>query len=132
MTFLAAQRDDDGESETFGQYRGFLKEEKEIKMKEMKKENKMKMMCKKMKVQVEKLMNAFSQKRKELTERSLRWAEGKRGQVVEKLSCSQGISTIEIILILVVLIALIIIFRDRLMALINSIFETITSESGSV
>ena len=101
-------------------------------MKEMRKENKLKRVVRKMKVQVEKLVRAFSQKKKELTERSLRWAEGKRGQVVEKLSCSQGISTIEIILILVVLIALIIIFRDRLMALINSIFETITSESGSV
>ena len=101
-------------------------------MKEMRKENKLKRVVRKMKIQVEKLVRAFSQKKKELTERSLRWAEGKRGQVVEKLSCSQGISTIEIILILVVLIALIIIFRDRLMALINSIFETITSESGSV
>jgi len=101
-------------------------------MKEMKKENKMKMVCKKMKAQVEKVVSAFSQKKKELTERSLSWAESKRGLVVEKLSCNQGISTIEIILILVVLIALIIIFRDRLMALINSIFETITSESGSV
>jgi len=85
-----------------------------------------------MKVQVEKLIRAFSQKKKALAERSLNWVERKRGLVVEKLSCSQGISTIEIILILVVLIALIIIFRDRLMALINSIFETITSESGSV
>jgi len=101
-------------------------------MKEMKKENKMKKMVRKLKGQVEKWVNSLSQKVKQLTKRSLSFVETKKVLVVEKLSCNQGISTIEIILILVVLIALIIIFRDRLMALINSIFETITSESGSV
>lgn len=44
----------------------------------------------------------------------------------------QGISTIEIILVLVVLIALVIIFRDQLMGLINSIFERVTSDSAGI
>jgi hypothetical protein len=57
---------------------------------------------------------------------------GKIAVVGQRLSCTKGISTIEIILIIVVFIALIIIFRDRLMTLMNSIFDTITSESGSV
>jgi len=101
-------------------------------MKELNGESKRKKAVREMKVQVEKQANRLLQKLKALTERSATWAESKRGLVMEKLCCNQGISTIEIILILVVLIALIIIFRDRLMVLINSIFDTITSESGSV
>ena len=62
----------------------------------------------------------------------LRWLDNRRVEVGQRLSCTRGISTIEIILIIVVLIALIIIFRDRLMSVMNSIFDTITSESGSV
>jgi len=44
----------------------------------------------------------------------------------------KGIGVIEVILILVVLIGLVVIFRDQLTTLINSIFERIVSESGSV
>ena len=53
-------------------------------------------------------------------------------KINNRFTCAKGISTIEIILIIVVLIALIIIFRDRLIVIVNSIFDTITSESGSV
>lgn len=53
-------------------------------------------------------------------------------KINSRFTCAKGISTIEIILIIVVLIALIIIFRDRLITIVNSIFDTITSESGSV
>ena len=45
---------------------------------------------------------------------------------------NKGIGVIEVILILVVLIGLVIIFRDQLTTLINSIFERIVSDSGSV
>jgi len=45
---------------------------------------------------------------------------------------NRGIGVIEVILILVVLIGLVIIFRDQLTTLINSIFERIVSDSGSV
>ena len=45
---------------------------------------------------------------------------------------NRGLGTIEIILILVVLIGLVIIFKDQLMDLIVKIFDTITSDSGNV
>ena len=43
-----------------------------------------------------------------------------------------GVGTVEIILILVVLIALVLIFKDQMTALVNSIFSKIKSESGKV
>ena len=43
-----------------------------------------------------------------------------------------GIGTVEMILILVVLITLVIIFKDQLTALVNDIFSQITSKSSSI
>ena len=43
----------------------------------------------------------------------------------EKLMDDQGIGTVEIILILVVLIALVLIFKDQIIALAESIFKQI-------
>ena len=43
-----------------------------------------------------------------------------------------GIGVVELILILVVLIGLVIIFRDQLTSLVNGIFDRIISESSSV
>ena len=43
-----------------------------------------------------------------------------------------GIGTVEIILILVVLIGLVLIFKKQLTSLVNDIFKTITSESKKV
>ncbi|MGC4018773.1 MAG: Flp1 family type IVb pilin [Muricomes sp.] len=43
-----------------------------------------------------------------------------------------GISVVEMILILVVIIALILIFKTQLISLVNSIFEKITSESAGI
>ena len=43
-----------------------------------------------------------------------------------------AIGTVELILILVVLIGLVIIFRDQLTTLIGSIFERIAADSASV
>jgi len=40
-----------------------------------------------------------------------------------------GIGTVEMILILVVLIALVIIFKDQLTSLVNQIFDKITAQS---
>ncbi|MDD3403864.1 MAG: Flp1 family type IVb pilin [Hespellia sp.] len=45
---------------------------------------------------------------------------------------TRGIGVVEIILILVVLIALVVIFKSQLTALVNSIFEKITSESSGI
>lgn len=53
----------------------------------------------------------------------------------EKKKClleKDGIGTVELILILVVLIGLVIIFRDQLTSLINSIFERIVNDSAAV
>ncbi|MFI3172039.1 MAG: Flp1 family type IVb pilin [Eubacteriales bacterium] len=50
----------------------------------------------------------------------------------QSLQDTQGIGVVEIILILVVLIGLVIIFKSQLTALVDSIFETITSESSEI
>ena len=44
----------------------------------------------------------------------------------------EGIGTVEIILILVVLIGLVLIFKKKLTNLVNDIFKTITTESKKV
>ena len=44
----------------------------------------------------------------------------------------EGVGTVEIILILVVLIGLVLIFKKQLTSLVNDIFKTITSESKKV
>ena len=43
-----------------------------------------------------------------------------------------GIGTVEMILILVVLIALVLIFKEQLTDIVNSIFDTITQQSSLV
>lgn len=49
-----------------------------------------------------------------------------------KLRDKSGVSTVEIVLILVVLIALVIIFRDQLKSLVTSILGKITSQANGV
>ena len=44
----------------------------------------------------------------------------------------EGIGTVEIILILVVLIGLVLLFKKQITALMNDIFKTITSETKKV
>jgi Flp pilus assembly pilin Flp len=44
----------------------------------------------------------------------------------------QGITTVEIILILVVLIALVLIFKEQMTNIVNNIFKTITSQSSKI
>lgn len=43
-----------------------------------------------------------------------------------------GITSVEIILILVVLIGLVIIFKQQMTDLVNNIFKVITSQSGKI
>ncbi len=45
---------------------------------------------------------------------------------------NKGIGVVELILILVVLIGLVVIFRDQLTSLVNSIFERIVNDSSAV
>lgn len=51
---------------------------------------------------------------------------------IQMLKDNSGMSVIELLLILVVLIALIMIFKDQLTDLVNTIFKKITSESGKI
>lgn len=53
-------------------------------------------------------------------------------RAIETLSNEEGIGVVEIILILVVLIGLVIIFKEQLTSLVEGIFEKITSESSGI
>ena len=53
-------------------------------------------------------------------------------KIKDKLNNNDGITTVEIILVLVVLIALVLIFKDQLTNLVNDIFDTISSSAGEV
>ncbi len=44
----------------------------------------------------------------------------------------EGIGVVEIILILVILIGLVIIFRDQMTSLVNQIFSSITNKTGNI
>lgn len=54
------------------------------------------------------------------------------GQAMDVLENEKGIGTVEMILILVVLIGLVLIFKEKLNALVGDIFKTISSKSKSV
>lgn len=51
---------------------------------------------------------------------------------IQVLRDQSGMSVIELLLILVVIIALILIFKNQLTDLVNTIFEKITSESAGI
>ena len=64
-------------------------------------------------------------------------SEGRRGERKAKWwnrfwKEEDGIGTVEMILILVVLIALVLIFKNQLTTLVNDIFDKITSQSRLV
>lgn len=59
-------------------------------------------------------------------------AEKKLKGIRDFLREEEGMGTVEIILIIVVLIGLVIIFKNQLRSLVNSIFEKITSDSNTV
>lgn len=48
------------------------------------------------------------------------------------MSDNRGIGTVEMILILVVLIALVLIFKEQMTTIVTNIFKTITTQSGKV
>ena len=50
----------------------------------------------------------------------------------ELMRDEKGITSVEIILILVVLIALVLIFKEQMTDIVNNIFKTITSQSGKI
>lgn len=51
---------------------------------------------------------------------------------LEPMSDNRGIGTVELILILVVLIALVLIFKEQMTTIVTNIFKTITTQSGKV
>ena len=53
-------------------------------------------------------------------------------RAIGKLQDNSGMSVIELLLILVVLIALVLIFKNQLTALVNTIFRKITSQSAGI
>lgn len=53
-------------------------------------------------------------------------------EAAELLRNEDGIGTVEMILILVVLIGLVLIFKEKLTSLVGDIFQTISSKSDSV
>lgn len=55
-----------------------------------------------------------------------------KNRALQALTNEEGIGVVEIILILVVLIGLVIIFKDQLTTLVEGIFEKITSESSGI
>ncbi|MBO5155342.1 MAG: hypothetical protein J6C00_13465 [Eubacterium sp.] len=52
--------------------------------------------------------------------------------MADYLQNNDGIGTVEMILILVVLIGLVLIFKEKLTSLVEDIFKTISSKSKSV
>lgn len=48
------------------------------------------------------------------------------------LNNNKGMGTVEVILIIVVLVGLVIIFRNQIEVIVNSLFDKITSKTGSL
>lgn len=55
-----------------------------------------------------------------------------KNKLREFISDERGITSVEIILILVILIGLVLIFKEEMTELVNNIFKTITSQSGKI
>lgn len=53
-------------------------------------------------------------------------------KICEFIKEEDGVGVVELILILVVLIGLVLIFKEQLTDLVNDIFDTITSSAGKV
>ena len=60
------------------------------------------------------------------------WFQGKVRDGLEILRNESGLSVIEMLLILVVIIALVLVFKTQLLQLVETIFEKITSESSGI
>ena len=58
--------------------------------------------------------------------------QGRLKGMKEFLQEEEGMGTVEIILIIVVLIGLVIIFKTQLRSLVETVFEKITSDSNTV
>lgn len=50
----------------------------------------------------------------------------------EFLAEEEGMGTVEVILIIVVLVGLVIIFKDQITKIVNNLFDRITSQTGKI
>ncbi len=71
-------------------------------------------------------------KRRKICGRKERSEEGRLKGLREFWQEEEGMGTVEIILIIVVLIGLVIIFKTQLRALVEKVFEKITTDSNTV
>ena len=55
-----------------------------------------------------------------------------KSRIRNVLSGEEGMGTVEVILIILVLIGLVIIFKNQLTSLVETIFSKITSQAGSI
>ncbi len=55
-----------------------------------------------------------------------------RYRMEESLCNEEGIGTVEIVLLILVAVGLVLIFKDKITELVNSIFSKITSQAGKV
>lgn len=69
---------------------------------------------------------------KEMIFKAKRKMKQKLAHIKYVLEDNSGLSVVEMILILVVIIALVLIFKNQLISLVNSIFDKITSESAGI
>ena len=60
------------------------------------------------------------------------WLPRMKESFIEELEDDSGMGTIEVVLILVVLIALVLIFKNRIVALLGNVFNQIDSDASSV
>ncbi len=55
-----------------------------------------------------------------------------KNKVWEFITKEDGMGTVEVILIIVVLVGLVLIFKDRLTTIVNTLFQKITSQTNQV
>ncbi len=55
-----------------------------------------------------------------------------RYRMEESLNNEEGIGTVEIVLLILVAVGLVLIFKDKITELVNSIFSKISSQAGKV
>lgn len=53
-------------------------------------------------------------------------------RATDLLRSQEGIGTVEVVLLILVAVGLVLIFRERIEALVSSVFEKITSRAGSL
>ena len=68
----------------------------------------------------------------ELRERAARVVYKLRRRLEVCLAEEEGFGTVEMVLLLLVLVGLVLIFKDKVSALVNSIFGKITSQAGKL